>query len=307
MQNYQVKDKEAVFQALGETQVIGLPRTALIRSMLIEITGTVTIATADATSLSDEGIKNILAKIEVVGNGREQIKNYRGANCFDLANYDYGTVPLKTEPGLTQAAHTFSVLYPINFAVVDSFRTTDTYLDARVFSSLDLRLTLGSTADIFVVGSATFAYTNLIAKVHIRSATKGEGNFGVAKESTIRKSISASNTSEQIQLTVGNMVRRLFIKTMDAGDPQNDIINNVILKSGTNTFVDAPWEYFRSQNKLDAKIPTLPDGCIIVDLITDGRKMESLPTEGMNDLDLELDITKGAGTTIVEVIPMELL
>jgi hypothetical protein len=308
MRNYQSKYKEVTFTAPGETQIVELPRTALIRSLIVKLSGTLNVTVADAT-LSHEGVKNLAAKLEVVGNGKEQIKNYRGANCFDLAKVDYGTVPPSTEITVTVAGTpaNFEIYYPINFGDVGSYRVTDTYLDARQFSSLDLRIVLGSVADLLTIGGATLAWSNLKAEVYVRSATRGEGNFGIAKESTIRSVVSASNTSFQIPLTVGNRIRRLFVKTLDGGDPQNDIINNLILRSGTNVFADAPWEYYRAQNKLDYEIETLDDGVIVVDMCTDGRKMEALPTEGFNQLDLELDVTVGAGTTIVEVIPMELL
>jgi len=308
MLNLQRKEREVNFNAISEKQSIQLPRNMLLRSILIKISGTVDITVADE-ALVDEAPHSFLTNIELVGNGKEVIKSYSGINAYLLSKYDYGTPPEETNSIATVAGtpDSFEFFIPVNLADIGSKNKADTYLRTSDYSSLELRLTLGAATDMFTSTGGTFAFSALKAEITVREADGLEGNLGIAKEHTTQAELTATSSAFQIPLNVGNRIRRLFIKATDAGDPQNDIINNIKVFSGANVFVDEPGWSVRQKNKMDYGLENLEDGVYIVDFITDGHKTEALPTIGMNNLFVEFDATIGGGTTFIQVIPMELL
>ncbi len=307
MLNYQRKDREINYNAISEKQSILLPQTALLRGVLLRVSGIVTLSIADATSLASRAPHSFVESIDVVGNGKEVIKSFSGANLKCLNDYDFGTPLEYTAPGLTQAAHPFSVYYFINFADVASKKKADTYLRTEDYNSVELRVKLGGDLDMFVMGSSVAVWSALKVEVVLREATGLQGPLTINKEHTTTKEITSSSNSFRVELNTGNRIRRIFIIATDDGDPQNDIINNIKIHSGSHVFVDEPGWSTRQKNKVDYKLVALEDGVYMVDFITDGHKTESLPTLGMNNLFLECDVTVGGGTTFLEVIPMELI
>jgi len=292
----------------GTLKPFPLPRNLLYRSLTLRLSGDIVVGTAAGTANPQDAVQNFLRTIEIVGAGKEVIKSISGRMAFLLSQYDYRTAPQRSAPALTVGTNAFEVDIPINFAVINSRNPADTYLDSRVFPSLDLRVTLGALDDLITpAGTTTLAFSGVKIEIFARQASQGKGPFGYAKEHTRVVTISADNSAEQVLMAVGNPYRRIALMSTDAKVRQSDIINNIKLKSGVGVFADITDEFLQGQNKLDNQIETVEDGFYILDLITDGMKSESLRTKGMSQLEMELNVTKGSGTTLIEVCPMEMI
>lgn len=293
----------------GSIKTFPLPRNLLYRSLTLRFSGTITVGTADATAAPDDAVQRYLRNIEVVGAGKEVIKSFSGRMAYLLGQIDYKTPPQRSAAAVSTGAQTFEVDIPINFATVGTRNPADTYLDSRRFPSLDLRITCGDEQTDILTKDTTTTLTLSSTQIEIfaRQASQGTGAFGFAKEHTRQRTISADNTAEQVLLSVGNPYKRIAIMTTDAGVRQSDIVNNIKLKSGVAVFADVTDEFLQGQNKLDYQQATMPDGFYVLDLCTDGLKSESLRTKNMSQLELELNVSVGTGTTIVEVVPMEVI
>jgi hypothetical protein len=216
-------------------------------------------------------------------------------------------------------------------------RPLDTALDSRVLSDLKIRVTWGTFTDIHDDASAWTAEPTL--DVHSLESANIKGPFALQTIYSMSKIITANDSKFQIFLPVNDVYRGFLINTTDAGVDANDILNNVKIKSGTTVFFDCPAEVIQQYdgwlhpginhpidnllntggtdrveapnsmniyNKLQRSDKSNQGGWYFIDLVTDGYLSDAIDTLGFSEFYLELDVSVGAGTTQIDVLPIQI-
>jgi hypothetical protein len=123
------------------------------------------------------------------------------------------------------------------------------------------------------------------------------------------------------------MYRGFLMEFTDGGQDQPDILNNFKMVSGSTVFADVhaqddvlpQWEDIRkgtvpSYDDADNAYDDLRrsddsrlEGWYFYDHVTDGFLTEGIDTLGFSEFKLSLDVSKGAGTTKVTVVPLQVI
>jgi hypothetical protein len=323
-----------------------LGRGMVYRELYLKLAGTITITAGDGESANikpgDEW--GVVKKIELIANNTDTLRSISGNQLWWMNYFMYGVPPVIT-PGLVAAAATsvpFVSTLILPLWMPRSLRPMDTALDARELSDLKLEITWGDVEDIILdaANTPTWAVEPTI-QVHSLECYNVSGPFSQWRVYNIQKEISATNAQFQVILPVGPMYRGFILNTtrlvaiggenVQCDDPA--ILNNFKMKSGTTIFADVPaailrqvdsWERSSIINPLDSQVggaPPVPaydtlragytannrGAWYYYDHVTDGYLTESIDTLGFSEFELELDVTVGASTTQINIMPLQII
>lgn len=305
-----------------------LGRGMIYREIMLRYQGQPTITATNNT------VANTLAgdewaavkKIELIANGTDVIKSISGNQLWWLNYFMYGKAPrISALLGGGAANPSFDSVLILPLWMPGVIKPFDTALDARRLSSLEIKITWGDYTSINA--SATGWTTNPSIDVFSLESFGVEADFALWRLFQISETITASNTQHEIDLPVGHLYRGFMINSQDAAADQSDIINNIKVKSGTTIFADLhaqddilqQWPMLRNglprnwnsnagaYDNLRRGDANDIDGWYWLDLVTDGRLTEAPDTFGYSEFKLELDVTVGAGTTVITIVPLQII
>ena len=122
-------------------------------------------------------------------------------------------------------------------------------------------------------------------------------------------SVAGASSNFQIKpLPVGNNYKALMIVAEDAGVPTDSLITNIKVKSGTEIFVDRPYQGLQDEEAVKRNITTISSGVVYIDLMPDGSLNQALdltPQSGRQACELELVTAAPGGTAYVYVYVLE--
>jgi len=299
----------------NSVSTLSLSRGMVYREIYINLTGQPTLLAANNTAAKtlwgDEW--SIVKRIELVANNTDVLRSFSGNSLWWINFTKMGMTPPTTAlmaDGAT-ANVSFDSTLVLPLWMPRCIRPMDTALDARVLSDLKLRITWGDSTDLNADAAAWT--TDPQINVHSYESFNVQGPFSQWRSYEIEKEITATNPQFQVSLPVGPMYRGFLLNFTDAGKDDGDILNNLKILSGTTVFADVPErileqaEALRTQNVYqNARKGTTynsADGWYYYDHIGDGYLSEAIDTLGFSEMTLEMDVTVGAGTTKVLVIP----
>lgn len=327
--------KTIAYQSGGQ-QTEDLGRGMVYRDLILRLKCKPTIAAA--ANLSDDVDRGdgwgVVKLIEVLANNNQVIRSITGNQLWWMNYFMFGTIP-PLSPGLGDddgagngtSNPLIDVCLVLPFWMFRCVRPMDTALDSRVLSDLKIRITWGTYTDIH--DDATAWTTQPTIDVHSLESAMAKGPFALQTVYNMTKTVTADDSKFQVFLPVGDVYRAFLINSTDAGVDAGDIVNNVKLKSGTTVFYDAPRKVIQqydgmmhpgigrpidnplntagggatAYNKLQRSDKSDLDGWLFVDLVTDGYLSDSIDTLGFSEFYLELDVSVGAGTTKLDIIP----
>jgi len=302
-----------------------LSRGMVMRELHLHLTGAATTTagnnTAANTQRGDEW--GVVKRIDIIANGTDTIKSITGTQLrwYNLMVYHVNPkVSVALGDGAT-ANPAFASTLILPFWSPNSISPIDTALDTRQLSSLKAEVTWGTFTD---VNSAATAWTTEPSlRIDALESFGVAGPFAQSRMFQIQKTITASSTNFQVQLPVGPMYRGFLINFTDAGADDGDVLNNFQWKSGTTVFADISEAILEDVHALRHGIQrgfsgaayddymigddNSQDGWYMYDHVTDGYQTEALDTLGFSEHELELDVTVGGGTTILTVIPLQII
>ena len=330
--------------AAGQTATLPLPRDYSIDKLHLRLLMTLyRAAGASAGAPKDLSGAQLIKRIEIRRNGRDVLKSIDFETLMRITQFNYGSQPeyrrnvynatfgegaaITTQwdayAAVTTGANAiqFDLSAILDFGMPKSVRRNDTLLDATGrgnVSTLDLIITFGSYNDVMtsaynpasggVAADLTpVLYVSSSEYIDVDSKEDPYTPYADNKLYGIRKVISATNPKEQIDLGVGNFYRSILLKTFADDVQVNTIINNVILRSGTDVIKYRAGKALRRDNKLECHLESMPDGYYLLEFVKDGHLAKMLDTSNFSSLMLELDVTKIGTTSIVEVFPVEVV
>lgn len=300
------KIAQKTFVAGGEDQ-IDLVRTHDLHSVMVRISGTVTTATAAATSIKNVGVGRLLNRVELFSDGTKTLIEGDG-RLAAFGNFERGLRKFVTLPtGTGTGAHAVEAVYMLDLATMDGPRPKDSALHTRLpFMSL-LTLRLGYVSDLltalFVPGAATLSAYSLTVEVfqievqEFNPADMVEGRL-IRRVSSQEAVIDASNSSFVFKLPVGNMLRGVKVLALnDTDNADNTIVNNVIVRSAANVRLNMTGLGLRRTNFFDYRMDAAEHtaGLYYADLCPGGRLNQLFDLRTSSNAEIEFDVTKPAG------------
>lgn len=264
----------------------------------------------------------VVKRIQIIANGTDVIKSISGRTLKWLNFMWHAHTPRNSVAlgaGGANPSCASSLILP--FWMPRSIRPMDTALDSRQLSDLKIEITWGTYTDI--AASASAWTTEPSMEVYSLECFGVNGPFATWRLFEIEKEITATNSQFQVQLPVGPVYRGFYMRTTDAAADANDILNNFKWKSGTTIFADQSaavlfedsmmsmslHQDFSGTAYTDQMIGDANDltGQYFYDHVTDGYLSEAIDTAGFSEHELELDVTVGAGTTKIVVVPSQII
>ena len=302
---------------LGTPETILLPRNYNIRNIVLRLKGTIDTATGtSAMTQLRQGAACILSNLRVRRDGKDTLFAMDGKALWELNKLIYGKAPITTlvSATATSTAQALNVTLTIPFENNGGLKLFDTLLSTRNLSSLDLLVDTQSVQNIVSGGNGTIAVnTAFTLEVNVNEEILDQGQnfiFGDIRHYLAQKvSVAGASSNFQIKpLPVGNSYKGLLIIAEDAGVPTDSLITNVKVKSGTEIFVDRPYQGLQDEEAVKRNITSISSGVLYVDLMPDGSLNQALdlsPQSGRQTAEIELVTAAPSGTAYVYVYVLE--
>lgn len=283
-----------------------------IRSIVLKAKGTFNVATNSATALT---LQNFVNDIRLtVGGGTVlfagDMNSLLALNSFDTGMTQQGGFTNSvTGTGTGKAWQAIGLL---DFETTLGRVPIDTVLISRLFSTIELRASIGTYSDLASnVAAADVTFTTFAITVSLIELINVKDGYGaVAKKVQFADyQISATQTEYVIPLATGNIVRDIFIRVLVDGALSDSVINNAKVLIGGDPIFDMPAAEIKqiqqTRNQMISAmtgwyhIPFNPDK-----ILTDGANFSKI---GALSARLVLDVTYTGTTDIVRVITREAL
>lgn len=306
----------------GPTRTV-LPITEVMQGLNLLLSGSVTIATNDATSLAPEGILSLIRniKIEATSSSRREvgvIKNADFASMYTLQRFLRNVAGLKTtlSAATKQAGTAVKADLQLDFEFPHSSDPRQTLLNTTELSTLTLVVDWGDANDILVVGTAVVTFPTMAIKVSARELTDVESKrkrYGINSFSYIEKSVGTAQSRLLVDLKRGYLLRGFLVKqfTRAAGTnfhtPVDTVINSIALELNREVKVKFDdWNVLQGQNIYDYKMGAAIPGYAFIDLMEDGRYDKLIDTRMYRDVNVVLDIATVADS-VIRIYPVEIV
>jgi len=306
-----------------------LSRGYVYRELYLRLTGAPTLLAANNTLANTQRGDEwgVVKRIEIIANGTDVLRSIDGNALRWMNLLWYGVQPKQTftlgDGAAVNPAFDSTLILP--FWLPRSAHPLDTALDSSELSSLEIAITWGTFTDI---NSAATAWTTLPSMDVISLESFGmTGPFSQLRQWVIQKDISATSPRFIIDLPTGNMFRGFLLNTTEPANIDDAaVLNNFKLIAGTTVFADmAEQPLFDVEQARNSIVRMFAGGAAggytadqrsansnreawyLYDHVTDGRLAEAIDTLGFSEFKMELDVTKGAGTTTLFVYPIEII
>lgn len=292
----------------NDEHLINLPETQDYRFVMIELTGSLTVASATATSVPADSPCDLIDRVDLVANGKDVLCQVPFVFAV-MGNYEVDYSTEKTAPGTSQATHTIRAVGILDLFNADGLRPKDSAFKAWNTQLFQLRLVTRDADSIIVKGSATLtlsASINVLVDSLIDS-DRGEAKF--FKKSTYQTAqFAAANSEYAFDLPVGNVMRYIGIRATDDGAPDDALVKAVIFRiDDTDVRCNLTWKQLRSVNQYDRRGAAPNAGFAFVDSSQEGKLTNGFDLRNASRAQLVLDVDTPGGTGKVEVVPVEFL
>jgi len=308
----------------GQMSSFELPRNYCLDRLKFRLTATLSRgAGATGGAPKDLSGAQLIREIEIVKNGRETLKVLEPQTLMRLCELRYGTPCFLTFTSTwdgfdVQAAIPFVMDFWFDFGMWKSLQRFDTLLDTTWrggITTLDLHITWGQLDDV-MTSAYDPAGAHVTADVTPSVSVSTEeyidpdaepGEYAENREYGIRKVIAADNPKEEHKFNIGNRFRSFVIKTYADDVLRNDILNNIMIKTGSDILKNRNALSLREENKTDCGLETMPTGYYLLEFCKDGHLTRSINTMGMSDLTAEMNVTKKGTNCVIEIFPVEIV
>jgi hypothetical protein len=294
--------------ASGQRKTMELDQDGVLMQTNIRVRFTVTNGGSAAVGALFQTLARIINRIEFIMGSKDTVISISGAMAAARARYEWGVKPdgMEDTVVLTGAAATaYDITIPICHFLPRSRRPDDCALDLRRVSQATIAITWAASdcSDFYTTpNSAAISAVTCDIEGHYHTDVPNDRVYMVREMRDIEDVLTATNTKHAITIDgkTGLNLRSLAVASLDAKVGENDIVNRLTLKSGTKTFQDRYGAAVRAHNKPEFGLETLEDGFYYMNLTSFGETVQSIatgPNDVTSDVDLEVDGTKGTGTT----------
>lgn len=276
-----------VAPALNVKAVYDIPLVADLREILINLSGTVAIGTAVATSLKRDGICELIKSVDLIANGSITIASLPfhqivQGNMFRRRKIN---APTLTQPGLTVATQPFAATGVLDLAQYGALRPKDSSVRETDYKTLQLQLTFAADfSGVFVLGSAVIGASSIAVIVKANSQVELPDATGKISSPILRPqysyredTVSALTTRQRFRLTPEQALRGITLRVVDStGNATSDVpLSKVRVYTGNTLRLDLSAAGIRADNN-DAFTATIPTGYYYLDFADQGGSPDRL-------------------------------
>jgi hypothetical protein len=321
------------FTGSGQTVTFTLPRQYDVERYYLDLSAVFNVTTA-AGALKTAGMWNFIRRIELIASGQTVLRSITGTDLAGLASYMhradiFNSRQWRQDPTAGVGANGARILLPLDLAFPDMLKPKDTNLRAQRLATLEIKVTLGSEADVFIGGAfgATTGTITVFADNVLEIPIAGSNQVStppyLAKITQIDVSTATANANFQQRLPVGNTIRMIMLTQKVAGDtadpgnqlilPRTKLLNNFSIQRGTDLRVFQPFDLMRANYTKMAQVANniTFQPFAVYDFSNRGAPQRGKITDGFRidgsmDLNAVLDFPATTGgvitMTIVEMI-----
>lgn len=296
----------------NNTKSLTIPKGLLNKSLVLRLTGTLTIGTAAAVGVQEEAPLTLIKKIELVADGNKTFATADAQMLFRLAHTLHEKQAELTAPGATVGAHAFAATIVLDQQALHFISPPDSYFDTRLWERTEVRVQWGAATDLVDPAPTTvLTLSNVQVDVIAEQTAEGVEQILFDKVLTVdQKNVDATSALFKMEIPRTGLLAGILLRsTRDAGAGLgrarvDNIINKVNLRSeNTVRHIDnADWDTLQRQwvqeFGIDGGTATglpIPGYCYI-DLTEDALISSAINTFALNSFDLLLDVTRTSGT-----------
>lgn len=295
----------------GNVRTQEIPRSFLYKGIVIRLSGSVTIGTANVTTAASENPLALIQKIEIVADGRKMLVSLSARDLFRHAHIFNGKAPELVTPTLTTAASpaAFAATIPISFEALRMISPVDSFFDPRSYEKVELRITWGTANSMAsAVGTAVLAIAaGCQATVHAIQTVEGADMVLFNRLQTYDEtSVTASSQNLAVNVPRSGLLGGILLRTDRDLVTVDNIINYVTLRSDNayNHVDRLDWATIQRRNIFDYQIDGVSNngalsGYAFIDLTEDGQISSALNTYDLQTIQLIFDVTRTSGTELI--------
>jgi hypothetical protein len=307
---------------LNTVQRLDLPRNHIFKNLTLRYRGRF-LGVAATAGPFPEAPASIIKLVRIIRNGSEVLQSLDGGSLQAISRFNRGTAPVTTLLNVGATTTDFHCDIPIDFASLGLFNPSISLLRAVGTSSLQIEITMGDSSNLMVTPGVTptistfgVAGGNSQIEVFSEEIMDLAGDFADKELTIIQRVVTATQTDLAIDLPVGDLYRRIFIKTTSAAldsTLSDVVINRVTVKSdGFFSHYDRmTWDVLKGMNKSQFSLegPALvagtaqnvQSGYTVIDFAENGNPSGMIDTRGASSFQLILDVTTGTNTKITAI------
>ena len=297
---------------------VDLPRGPALEAAIVIVSGTFSIGTA-YTSTRVAGAAKYVTRVDWVLNGNITLDSMTGFGFYaaDLA-FGHGETPI-VNPGFSTGAQSFTAVIPMFRVLADMARPKDSVLktDSNITTN-QLRVQLGTLAQMFVGAGGTNTYTSVVLNVYVvdyQETPDANGNTPIPlyywKRTEQLLSTQSTGTGLPFRINTGNRLRGLVLIPQDNtnSEPVNygtNITRVRVVRSGDTRYdldtagFAAISSYANPSSGIGAQTDATTGfgalGAIVIDfansasLFKTTKYSECWPVPSNSDVQLQLDV-----------------
>lgn len=249
------------------------------------------------SSCTTFGIDDLIAlikNIDLTVNGSNTIfKN--SLSYWYISNYLKNQGILAYSIDKTNGTRDVYFQFEIPFYLETGFKSEDTLLDIRDANTTVLKIDFGGNPPTGAIVNSGNVFINTDEYIFTDAAALDE--YSTKEVNTIMQPLLKTGKT-RLDLPTGFDVNyfRIIIETFDStGARSNNELNEIELSSGAMTYLQVEADRLRQDNLVKYAIAAIPTGVHVIDLVREGRMMQSLGTQGLSELTLFLDVKTAGG------------
>lgn len=289
--------------------LINLPEVQDYRLIMIVLSGTLTIAGANASAIPADSPCDMIDRIDVIANGKDVLAQMPFVFSV-MGNYEARFSTELIAPGTGQTAHPIRAVGYVDLFNGDGPRPKDSAFQAFLTQLFQLRLvTRNGVNAITPAGSTTQTFTGTI-DVYVDSLVEAGGAESKAfKKVTFQsQQFTSANSEFAFDLPNGNLTRHIALRSTDDGAPVETLINEVQLRiDDVDTRFKAKWNDLRSLNRYDRMGQAPNAGFAYLDSTQEGKLTNFFDGRGASRVQLVCDVAAPSGAGLIEVVTTEFI
>jgi hypothetical protein len=257
----------AVNSVVRYTKQADFDPSRVLRSLLIHVKGTCTLATNPATAVRGDNVGAIIEQIRIFGKNQlrgstDNFRQMRGCDLKELGNMGYGVTIFDASSTLATA----DAAYALDFFIVIDFPPQRVRVEEKVgylldvpnFTQLELDIQFGDEKSLWDLGTAVPTWSlqtvNLLGRYAQEPGKFAGFGFGLVYQTFVEIMGSPLTTTAQkvnlYQLDNKGLIRSLLLKTgvkattATAGNNAYDSLSDTILAN--LGILQVPSQFFRS-------------------------------------------------------------
>lgn len=298
--------------ASGQRATLEIDRDGILAGLDIRLRFTVTAGSSAQVGPLFQTLARLIRRFEILVAGQDTIVSQSGEMLAARAQYEFGAPALGMDATYvltgSSTATVYNVVIPVSFWLPRGRVPDDTSLDLRDgrIRQVVAAITWGSASDLVTTPNSAAVSAVTCELTGFYRLNQPDKTFPLVRVlDEVTQEVTATADSFRIRMDGGgqNLAYRSFmIASLDANVGEDDIINNVKLYAGSFTWDNLHPLQVKAENRRMFSQESLIAGAYMLFLPNYGEAADVIVASVLgSNLDLDLDVTKGTGTTNIKV------